>query len=185
MKAGVENRKKTVGAISLMALALLLAGRLFLPSETLTHHPTDATRTYSVQPNAAAGSITGNSFSLDPTLHYAQLELTENERYMGSGRNIFRSEREHVPKQTPPVRAQVPPSPIPQASESRIPLRFFGFVSMLDIPRKAFLGVGDAVFVAREGEVVDRRYRVVKIDANSVEVEDLIEHSKHTLSLPG
>ena len=56
---------------------------------------------------------------------------------------------------------------------------------MLDVPKRGFFGDGDAVFVAEDGEIVDRRYRVVRIGLNSVEVEDLIEHSKHTLSLPG
>jgi hypothetical protein len=122
---------------------------------------------------------------LDPTIRHAQLQIIENERYQGSGRNIFRDEEAPVSREHSPAHLPPPPTPVPAAAEPQIPLRFFGFVSMLDVPRKGCFGDGDAVFVASEGQIVNRRYRILKIKTNSVEVEDLIEHSKHTLSLPG
>jgi len=62
-------------------------------------------------------------------------------------------------------------------------MRFFGFASMLNQPPKALLGEGDSVFVAKEGDIVNRRYRVLRIDPNSVVLEDLIESSVHKLAL--
>ena len=52
-------------------------------------------------------------------------------------------------------------------------------------PPKAFFGEGDSLFVAKEGDIVNRRYRVLRIDSNSVVLEDMIEKSVHELTLPG
>jgi hypothetical protein len=39
------------------------------------------------------------------------------------------------------------------------------------------------VFIAKEGDMVDRRYEVLRIGPNSVDVQDLIENQPHTLAL--
>ena len=49
--------------------------------------------------------------------------------------------------------------------------------------RKAFLLQGDNVFLASAGDVVDRKYRVVSITANSILVEDIPNVNKQTLPL--
>jgi hypothetical protein len=61
----------------------------------------------------------------------------------------------------------------------------FRFRVNVQFTKKVFLSQGDAIFVAREGQIINRRYRIEKIGLSSVEVEDLIEHSLHTLPLPG
>jgi hypothetical protein len=43
-------------------------------------------------------------------------------------------------------------------------------------------GGGD-VFVAREGDVVDRRYKIVRIQPNTVEVEDVLTNNRQNLPL--
>ena len=54
---------------------------------------------------------------------------------------------------------------------------------MLNQPPKAFFAEGDSLFVAQEGEIVNRRYRVLRIDSNSVVLEDLIKNSVDELTL--
>ena len=49
--------------------------------------------------------------------------------------------------------------------------------------RQVFLLHGDDIFIASEGDVVDRRYRVVKIGTASVQVEDIPYHNTQTLPL--
>jgi hypothetical protein len=49
--------------------------------------------------------------------------------------------------------------------------------------RKVFLFQDGEIFVASEGDIVDRRYRIVRIDSESVDVEDLIENLRRTLLL--
>ena len=64
-----------------------------------------------------------------------------------------------------------------------IRLKFFGFASSADVKRKVFLSQDGEIFVASEGDIVDRRYRIVRIDSESVDIEDLIDNLRHTLSL--
>jgi len=70
--------------------------------------------------------------------------------------------------------AAVPAGPPPLPPAPSIPLKFFGFASKPGEPKKVFLSQGDDVFVAGEGEIVDRRYKVVHITNGSVEVQDMV-----------
>ena len=63
--------------------------------------------------------------------------------------------------------------PPPPAPPPPIDLKFFGYSSRQSGVRRAFLLKGDDVFIASEGDVVDHRYKVVKIAPMSVEVEDI------------
>jgi hypothetical protein len=53
-------------------------------------------------------------------------------------------------------------------------LKFYGFASSPGEPKKIFLKNGDDVFVAGEGEIVDRRYKVIRITNTSVEIQDVV-----------
>jgi hypothetical protein len=53
-------------------------------------------------------------------------------------------------------------------------LKFFGFANQPGEPKKVFLSKGDDVFIAGEGEIVDRRYKVVRISQGSVEIQDVV-----------
>ena len=46
-----------------------------------------------------------------------------------------------------------------------------------------FLSEGDAVFVAKQGDIVNRRYKILRITPASVEVEDVISNARQTLPL--
>ena len=48
---------------------------------------------------------------------------------------------------------------------------------------KVFLSEGSAVFVARQSDIVNRRYKVLRITPTSVEVEDVISNARQTLPL--
>lgn len=65
----------------------------------------------------------------------------------------------------------------PQATvppQSPIPLKFFGFANQPGEPKKVFLSKGEDVFIASEGEIVDRRYEVVRISPTSVDIRDVV-----------
>ncbi len=188
MQLGLENKKKTMWAAALGIVALLVFAYEFLPF--FTESSTPGTNAQAAAPSllhAPTARVKGKpgkkakAENLDPTLRLDLLAASERTRYEGSGRNIFVSAAEEVVIQKPIAPAntdqqktqsiyqapQVPP-PAP------IPLKFYGFASQPGEPKKIFLKLNDDVFVAGEGEIVDRRYKVIRITNTSVEIQDVV-----------
>jgi hypothetical protein len=194
VKLGIENRKHMIAAGVLGALLLLIAAYEYttfsstnassttttmadLPQRASTANSRPAARRNSAP---AAAKKLRDTQTLDPTLHLNQLALTEQIKYEGSGRNIFMAQADaviptpggtgatdHDTKDRPfPIPAVAPPPPIP--------LKFFGFANQPGEARKIFLSKAEDVFIAGEGEIVDRRYKVVRISSTSVEIQDLV-----------
>ena len=148
----------------------------------------------SVPPGNAVGSAAKNlgttSAQLDPTLRMAAMLVTESLVYSGGGRNIFSSSSVPVdiPKPVAPVRtAKVVPGPPPPPPGPPPPppidLKFFGTATGADGARRAFLLHGDDVFLASDGDIVQRRYKVVTVSVNSIVVEDMANNNRQTLPL--
>lgn len=189
MKLGNDNRTKTIAAAALGVVALLVIIFQLMPSSSTVASTNTPTATNMPEPSPSParpgrkGAGTAKKVrapqSLDPTLNLQQLAVTEQIKYEGSGRNIFVSQAEEIPKPITsgtetgkkddkifPIPAVAPPPPIP--------LKFFGFANHPGEPKKIFLSKGDDVFIAGEGEIVDRRYKVLRISPNSVEIQDVI-----------
>jgi hypothetical protein len=83
------------------------------------------------------------------------------------------------PVPCPPNCPPPPPPPPPPPIE----LKFFGVETAANGARKALLLHDDNVFVASAGDVVMRRYRVISVDAKTIEVEDMQNNNKQTLPL--
>jgi hypothetical protein len=192
VKLGIENRKQTIVAAVLGGVLLLIVAYWFLPSFSTNASTTLPAATDPLAPPAntarpmvhhgsasTAGKKDRPAQSLDPTLHLQQLASTEQIKYEGLGRNIFVSQADpEIPVPlapgatdkknesiyTPPAVAQQPP----------IPLKFFGFANRPGEPKKIFLSKDGDVFVAGEGEIVDRRYKVVRISPTSVDIQDVV-----------
>jgi hypothetical protein len=147
-----------------------------------------------VAPGRPAGSAAKNlgttSAQLDPTLRMEAMLVTESLAYSGSGRNIFSATSMPVDIPTPiaPVRPKSgpPPAPLPPPGPPPPPpidLKFFGTATGADGKREAFLLHGDDVFLASDGEIVQRKYKVISISANSILVEDMANNNRQTLPL--
>ncbi len=79
----------------------------------------------------------------------------------------------------PPPKAAPPPPPPPQP----IPLKFYGFATVrLNGKKTAYFLDNDDILMGTEGDILKRRYRVVRIGPNSVLMEDT--ESKHQQTLP-
>jgi hypothetical protein len=76
-----------------------------------------------------------------------------------------------------------PPAPPPPPPPPPINLKFFGFANKPGEPKKVFLSQGEDVFIAVEGDIVDRRYKVVHIGPASVEIEDVLYNNKQNIPL--
>jgi hypothetical protein len=190
VKLGFENKKKATWAAVLGGVAVLAFGYEIIPLFTGSSTPASSAqaagpipRVSALRPGAkaAAAKKSARADNLDPTLRLDLLAASEKTQYEGNGRNIFVSQREEVVIPTvvgkpntdpgPAQQAYVPPSAPPAPP---IPLKFYGFASSPGEPKKIFLKNGEDVFVAGEGEIVDRRYKVVRISANSVEIQDMV-----------
>lgn len=125
--------------------------------------------------------------SLDPTLRFDLLRSSEDRDYAGGRRNIFEAHQEEIVIPKPidtglkpiVVDNRPPPPPLPPP----INLKFYGFANRPGETKQIFLSSGDDVFVAREGEIVNRRYRVVHIGTNSVDIEDVLNNNRQTIPL--
>jgi len=140
--------------------------------------------------NFAHTAITLPSASaLDPTLHPEIMAQAEATTYTGDGRNIFSANSApvapvHIEQVKASIRQQatVPTGPPPPPPPPDIDLKYFGYYGPKGGPRRVCLSHGEDLFLASEGDVVDRRYKVVKITTTSVDVEDMAYN--HTQTLP-
>ena len=204
MKLGLENRRE----VTLMVLLFLVGSAsiyyTFFRDEAkpeTSAKPKTATTT-KTQVRRVAGSKVRRGFfqmdtqTLDPTLREDWLNLSEDREYTGGKRNLFASVAE-VEEKEPPCHGKIDPKTHtcveeaqntgPQVPAPYVPppinLKFFGFASKPGQPRRIFLSQGEDVFVASEGEIVNRRYKVLKINTGSVEIEDVLNNNKQTIPL--
>ena len=194
MKIGTENRTKLILAAALMLVAGVVmlfsfggsAPTAATPAPTAvplaTSRPVIAPRPAS-HTKAHGKKVSAGPRSLDPTLRYDWLKTSEDTKYEGTGRNIFLAQAE-IPKPIEPGadkrKDEGPPPPPPPPP---INLKFFGFASKVGEPKKIFLSEGEDVFIAAEGEVVDRHYKVLRISPTSVEIEDVLNNNRQSIPL--
>ena len=195
MKLGAENKKQIIIMVVLLAILLAVGIYDFARSGDTSAAPpvasSTATSAASTKP-AIQGKKTpapsAQNNNLDPTLHLNVLEASRRVKYE-PGRNIFRMEEPPPPKVDTSVRAAntPPPTPTPTPPPPPIPLKFYGFVnpSRTDIKRAFFLD-GEDIIIAAEGELVKKRYKILRIGVNSALVEDTTfkgDNTQQTLPL--
>ena len=192
LKIGAEDRKKViiVGVLGIVVIGLMVNVLMsYFGGSSSPAPPPPHAQTAAVQPTSrpasttpaasehAAARIPGVAASLDPTLHPEWMAQAESLEYSGRGRNIFSqsSAPVEIEQVKAPVRPSAPVAEVPQGPPPPPPidLKFFGYEARKDGTRKAFLLHGEDVFIASEGDVVDHRYKVLKIAPLSVQVEDL------------
>ena len=185
MKIGAEDKKKLYAMLGLLAVAVLLLARFFTSFSPGTTVAASIPNPVPGQANAAnRGKVTEPP--LDPTLRVDLLRNSEGAEYKGSGRNIFEEYAEPVlPKiKTPVVVVEnKPPPPPPPAPPPPIPLKFYGFANKPGQPKSVFLANGDDIFIGREGDIVNRRYKIVRIQPTQVEIEDVLNNNRQTIPL--
>ena len=191
MKLGAENRKKAVIAVALMAVALLLLGRMVLvdsgpsasaPTPEVTATPPSTTATSSRKTATHARTRQPIVSSLDPRLRLDLLKGSEDLQYQGTGRNIFLSQDEPtIPQPNGPGRLdrQKPVEPTGPPAPAPIDLKFFGFASKPGQAKRVFLAKGDDVFIAGEGDIVDHRFKVLRIGPTFIELQDVLNPARH------
>jgi hypothetical protein len=195
VQLGLENKKQTMWAAALGVVAIVVLAYevvpMFMGSSTATAStevaaPPPTSTHVSARPGTK-GNKKPRVENLDPTLKLDLLAASEQTQYEGSGVNIFTSRADEVviPKPGyPPALDHGNPAGIAGAGSPwvpptisappAIPLKFYGFASTVGEAKKIFLKSGDDVFVAGEGEIVDRRYKVIRITPTSVSIQDMV-----------
>ena len=191
MKLGVENRKELIALAVLGVIAAITTTSMFWPSSTPLPMPTAPQTTSATSKGGAVRRTASGKFvrasepRLDPTLDLDLLRQSEQIKYAGNARNIFvagspprivaghNGTTDKRPAYTPPV---VPPPP-------PINLKFFGFANKPGEPKKVFLSQGEDIFIAAEGDIVNRRYRVLHISPAAVDIEDVLNNNRQSIPL--
>ena len=122
---------------------------------------------------------------MDPTLRLDLLEQSRQVKYEGASRNIFEL---YTPPPPPAGAAPASSTPAPpKASEPapiNIPWKFYGMaVRPGSFQKKAFLTDGEEIFIGEEGSLIAKRYKILRIGVNSIELEDTQSQRKHQLPL--
>lgn len=176
----------------LVVVAFLLLSRMFWPSAPDTSQamaPSPGNTAIPLTRRTASGKVVKiTEPRLDPTLELDVLQRSEQAKYEGSGRNIFvngpvsipvpkrngTTDQQKMMAQQRAAQVYVPPP---------ITLKFFGFANRPGEAKRVFLVQGEDVFIAGEGDIVNRRYRVLRISAASVDVEDVLTNNRQSIPL--
>jgi hypothetical protein len=157
------------------------------------------------RPSNRVGARTGMQFkmngredldpaTIDPTLRLDLLAKVQTVTLEGGERNLFQFGSAPMPK-TPepkiipkPVAATPPPVQMQPAEPVKpppppIPLKFYGYSQARPGEKRAFFLDGEEIIVANEGDMIQRRYKLVRIGVNSVVVEDTQHNHRQTLPL--
>jgi hypothetical protein len=213
MKVGTEDKKKVIAVVVLMGIAVVVGIWEFAggpatpppaPQKVTVVRPGINAPITPVGAGArpattggTAGATSGNAprvalagAGLDPSLHLDRLAASESIEYAGSGRNIFSADSapvviEQAIAEARPSGPVVPEGPAPYVAPQppAIDLHYFGYSASKDGTRQAFLLHGEDIFEAMAGEIVNHRYKVVSVDAHSVQVRDLSYNNTQTLPL--
>jgi hypothetical protein len=135
--------------------------------------------------------------TIDPTLHLGLLAKLKNVDVEAGTRSLFEigaappaeikvkePAKIAIAKAAGPV---TPPTPVipPEPKAPPIPLKFYGFVNRTKAGEKrAFFLDGEDIVIAAEGEMVKKRYKIVRIGINSAVVEDTQFKSNNQQTLP-
>ena len=124
--------------------------------------------------------------SSDPRLRTDILDASRKVKYEPGNRNPFA-----LGVVIPPIDASVrtgptptppPPTPTPWP---KIPVKYYGFASKPGEPKKVFLKPEDKeqIYIVAQGEIIDRRYRLVQIQPTSVTMEDVLTGNRQPIQV--
>ena len=136
---------------------------------------------------------------IDPTLRVDLLAKLQKVPLEGGARSVFDFGQPPPPPPPPPV-PPIRPEVIEAQNKARqeaeerrktvkpppppIPLKFYGYANRMSGPaRQGFFLDGEDIQIKAENDVINGRYKIIRIGINSAVVEDLQSHDQQTLPL--
>ena len=181
MPVKVPPRQTLVLAALLLALVVVVIYQLRGPGVAATVGPVAA-----AGPAGSRSAAARDRAESAPEVRLSALKASKPAS-ANKGRNLFRDQ----PKAPPPsVVTPTPPPPDPNAPPPLPPppplitLKLVGIVQGAGRPVAA-LTDGRDVFYGREGDVVEGRYKIVKINVESIDIAYLDGRGQRRLSLTG
>ena len=158
--------------------------------------PSSPAPSASAPPAQATGAAQGTRTSPAPVAPVKLDALTaERQGPSETPRNPFRYQPKAPPppspstKQTPPpvvfTEPEKPAGPTGPPPPAPIQFKFIGFVTKANGVQWAVLSDGKVQVHGREGDIVDGRYRIVKIGAESIEMTHLDGRGRQVIRLTG
>lgn len=185
----LRNRRVWIGVATVVVL--VLAWRVLMPAAAPEAAAPPAARTRaSARANADAEPIVLRPVKLDSL-------TASREQPNEAKRNPFRFQPKAAPPPPPPSAPVAPPPPIAPGPivptvpagpppPPPIPLKFIGVVERANGVKWAVLSDGkSAPQYGKEGDVIEGRYKIVKIGTESVELTYVDGRGKQTVRLNG
>jgi hypothetical protein len=180
----LPERRRQIVLLGVLAVLLVVAVLRFWPSAAVPG---------GVRSNARAGTRkAGPSAVTAPDVHLQALEAAKPQPVEEPQRDLFRFKPKAAPPR-PAVRpdADVDPAPTAPAAPSAptlapITMRFIGLVESSENAQKiAILSDGRGIYEGREGDIIEGRYRILRIGVESVEMAYLDGRGRQTIRLSG
>jgi hypothetical protein len=184
----IERRRQQV-LLAILAAVLLITVYRMWPATSVTpaaaSNRQDAASSGPRKPTQEGGQAA-------PGVHLGALD-SEHPKPRAADRDLFRFKpiapppRPVAPRPAPPVEAPVPTGPPPPPPVPPITLKFIGVIESPTQARKvAVLSDGrGAPFYGKEGEVVEGRYRILKIGVESIDIAYADGRGRQTIRLSG
>ena len=197
MKMGTENRNKVIAAAAalIMFAVVLMAARFSglvslraavrrQPTVVAADIPPDRQAQPSAGGNPRGGTAERPTQSLDFPLSSDLLWSSEDMKSEGAEKKISAVSVEPPKAPAVPARPVAPrPQPASVPAPPPLPLKYFGYGVPLGGAQRIFLMNGDDLFIAKEGDIVEGRYKVVRISPSAVEILDVLSNQQQSLPL--
>jgi hypothetical protein len=185
MAARDPRRQQQLLAVLLVLLAAVVVYRVWARPST------PATPSSNGSPAARTTERGGATSAKAPDVRLRQLDQPRPEPSAGE-RNLFRFKPKAPPPPPPGARAPMrPATPAPSAPTGPPPpapiaLRFIGIVEATEQSKKiAVLSDGRNVYQGKEGDIIEGRYKILHIGAESIEMSYVDGRGRQTIRLTG
>ena len=182
-------KDKRVRALRLVGLLVVLGGVVYYSFFRQAEGIPSASNLATSATGSPVGA--GGLASLPSALRFGALEPVSDTP--AAGRNPFRfgvpppppvAPRPATPPSAPAAQGPPPPPPGPPPPPA-ITLKFVGVVQLPTGQKRASLSDGRGLFMGAEGDVIDGRFRIVKIGVESIVMEYLDGRGRQTIPLRG